>query len=54
MNIKFPETDVVSCVFSLKNSNCRYDGPKMNEFGYVGDGGMPEYEIRRVPIGSRK
>ena len=48
VNIKFPETNVVSCVFSLKNSNCRYDGPHMNEFGLIEDGisEMQQYSYR--------
>lgn len=48
VNIQFPDTDVVTCVFSLQNGNCRYDGPKMNEFGFVEDGisKMKQYSYR--------
>ena len=35
INVKFPETDIVSCVFSLKSSNCRYEGPNFNEYGVL-------------------
>ena len=60
VNIKFPETNIVSCVFSLKNGNCRYDGPQMNEFGFVEDGiskmkqysyRVPEYLQGKLAIG---
>ena len=48
INIKFPDTNVVSCVFSLKNGNCRYEGTRMNEFGFVEDGisKMKQYSYR--------
>ena len=37
VNIKFPETDVVSCVFSLKNSN-NQGIQSFDEFGIVPEG----------------
>ena len=61
VNIKFPDTNIVSCVFSLKNgTNCRYDGPQMNEFGFVEDGihklkqysyRVPEYLQGKLAVG---
>lgn len=48
VNIKFPETDVVSCVFSLKNStnSCNQN---FDEFGVTPEGGhskLKQYHYR--------
>ena len=48
VNIKFPETDVVSCIFSLKNStNAVRDN--FDEFGIIPEGShskLKEYHYR--------
>lgn len=49
VNLKFPETDIVSCVFSLKSSNSRYDGPKYNECGILEDTSRLKKYNYRVP-----
>ena len=49
LNVKFPDTDVVSCVFSLKSSNCRYDGSNFNEFDIVENPNRLKRYNYRVP-----
>lgn len=48
VNIKFPATDVVSCIFSLKNSNsaCNQNFTKYDIVPYEGQHKLKEYYYR--------
>ena len=49
LNIKFPETNIVTCVFSLKNGACHYNGSAFNEYDYLEDTTKLKEYYYRVP-----